>query len=73
MYRMVLFFMISLGDFLMTIYTDHAGDNGNYWSSTPYESDSDARLAYSLYFLSSYHYLSWGYRNNGRSVRPVSD
>ena len=48
-----------------------AGDNGLYWSSSPYE--SDARYAYRLYFVSSDHYLYWSYRDYGRSVRPVSD
>lgn len=50
---------------------NNAGDNGNYWSSTPNE--SDARNAYNLNFNSSDHDLNWNNRNNGQSVRPVSD
>ena len=45
------------------------GADGFYWSSTPYESDTD--YAYNLYFNSSYHTVVQYYRNRGRSVRPV--
>jgi len=50
---------------------NNAGDNGNYWSSIPNE--SDARNAYNLNFNSSDHNLNWNNRNNGQSVRPVSE
>ena len=48
-----------------------AGSYGRYWSSTPNESDSN--FAYGLYFGSSYHYVSYYYRSDGQSVRPVSE
>ncbi len=48
-----------------------AGDYGYYWSSPPFE--SAARIACSLYFVSSDHSLDWYYRYSGQSVRPVSD
>ena len=48
----------------------YAGDDGFYWSSTPYE--SDARRAYCLYFYSSDLGLYWDDRSHGQSVRPVS-
>ena len=47
------------------------GTYGFYWSSTPHESYS--YYAYSLYFISGYHYTYWYYRNYGQSVRPVSE
>ena len=50
---------------------DSAGEEGYYWSSTPYESND--YNAYSLYFGSSRHFVYWGYRYYGRSVRPVSE
>ena len=49
----------------------YAGENGYYWSSTPYESN-DYR-AYYLYFLSSYRNVDWSNRYYGLSVRPVSE
>ena len=48
-----------------------AGKNGFYWSSTPYESNSDR--AYELHFNSGGCSMGWGYRRDGQSVRPVSD
>ena len=48
-----------------------AGDFGYYWSSSP--NGSGARRACRLGFYSSDHYLGWGNRGGGRSVRPVSD
>ena len=45
------------------------GENGYYWSSTPYEGGTYG--AYILYFNSSYHSTGWDYRYYGRSVRPV--
>ena len=48
-----------------------AGEYGIYWSSSPYESNSD--YAYYLYFNSSYQYAYWIGRSNGQSVRPVSE
>ena len=49
----------------------NAGSTGEYWSSTPDESDYN--LAYFLfYFGSDYHYLNHhGHRYFGKSVRPV--
>ena len=47
------------------------GECGFYWSSTPY--GSSAEFAYQLYFHSSYLNVNWGYRKNGRPVRPVSE
>ena len=49
----------------------YAGEFGDYWSSTPYESDD--RLAYNLYFTSSDRGVDWFIRSNGKSVRPVSE
>ena len=47
-----------------------AGEGGNYWSST--QNPDRSYNAYYLYFLSYYAYLNdYGYRDNGRSVRPV--
>ena len=46
-----------------------AGSRGNYRSSTPYESNSI--IAYGLGFLSDDHYMGYGTRDVGRSVRPV--
>ncbi len=48
-----------------------AGERGNYWSSMPYE--SDAQLAFSLYFSSADHVVGWFIRYDGLSVRPVSE
>ncbi|MCD8285319.1 MAG: hypothetical protein LUB62_03740, partial [Prevotellaceae bacterium] len=49
----------------------YAGQFGNYWCATPYESDTE--YAYSLYFDSSFIYRGWNRRYFGRSVRPVTD
>ena len=48
---------------------DSVGEYGNYWSSS--SDEGDAYYAYYLYFYSSNHYVDWGYRYLGRSVRPV--
>ena len=48
-----------------------AGEYGNYWSSSPYESYSN--YAYYLYFDSDYQCVIWSYRCYGQSVRPVSE
>lgn len=49
-----------------------AGSYGGYWSSTPYESDTDH--AYYFYFSSDTHATGWnGRRYGGHSVRPVSE
>ena len=47
------------------------GNDGYYWSSM--QSPNDSYYAYCLYFLSDNMY--WGHydRNNGRSVRPVTE
>lgn len=50
---------------------NNAGENGNYWSSTPNESNSNN--AYNLNFNSSNQNVNWNNRNNGQSVRPVSE
>ena len=47
------------------------GELGYYWSSTPYESNT--QRAYYLYFNSSYHGVDWSARDFGLSVRPVSE
>ena len=47
----------------------NAGSYGAYWSSVPY-SDHDL-YSWGLYFYSSYHSTNYGYRRDGRSVRPV--
>ena len=49
----------------------YAGENGCYWSSTPYESNSNG--AYYWGFRSSLRYLDDYYRYGGQSVRPVSE
>ena len=48
-----------------------AGERGDYWSSTPDESDS--QLAYHLYFDSGDRFVGWGCRYSGFTVRPVSE
>lgn len=53
----------------MSLY--YAGDYGNYWSSTPDESNTQG--AFYLYFISGRHRVSWDYRYYGLSVRPVSE
>ena len=45
------------------------GEGGYYWGSAPNESST--LNAYGLSFYSSRHYVVWGYRYNGFSVRPV--
>ncbi len=50
---------------------NNAGENGNYWSSTPNESDS--QNAYNLNFNSGNRNVNWNNRNNGHTVRPVSE
>ena len=49
----------------------NAGSFGYYWSSSPYESFTND--AYYLYFGSGFHRVYWGFRSNGRSVRPVTE
>ncbi len=47
-----------------------AGERGDYWSSTPYESCTYG--AYGLYFNSGGSVnAGWYYRNSGLQVRPV--
>ncbi|MCF0245143.1 MAG: PEGA domain-containing protein, partial [Bacteroidaceae bacterium] len=48
-----------------------AGEYGNCWSSTPYESNADN--AYRLRFLSGFFSRGWSLRSYGLSVRPVSE
>ena len=48
-----------------------AGKSGLYWSSTP--DGTNGAYAYYLHFDSSLHYMLRGYRDYGRSVRPVSE
>ena len=45
--------------------------SGYYWSASPYEDDSQG--AYRLYFEPGRRNSHWSYRNDGRSVRPVSE
>ena len=45
----------------------YAGDDGYYWSSTPYDADG----AGSLNFFSGVQYVNYGYRESGYSVRAV--
>ena len=47
----------------------HAGSYGYYWSSSP--NDDYDYYAYRLFFNSSCHYMDYGYRYFGQSVRPV--
>ena len=49
----------------------YQGAYGYYWSSTPHGSDSS--YAYYLVFTSGSHGTSWDGRDEGRSVRPVSE
>ena len=49
----------------------YAGELGDYWSSTPYESNSNN--AWYLYFDSSVQNVYLNYRDLGRSVRPVTE
>ena len=48
-----------------------AGEDGYYWSSTPYESSS--YYAYYLRFFSGNQNVDWFGRYKGRSVRPVAE
>lgn len=50
---------------------NNVGENGNYWTSTPYESNT--QNAYELYFNSGAHKVDCNNRNNGQSIRPVSE
>ncbi len=50
---------------------NNAGENGNYWSATPNE--DNANNAYNLNFNSDDFNRNWNNRNNGMSVRPVSE
>ncbi len=49
---------------------NNAGSNGNYWSSTP---NSNTNNAYNLNFNSSNYDWNNNNRNNGHSVRPVTE
>ncbi|MBQ8694619.1 MAG: hypothetical protein IJ513_03145 [Bacteroidaceae bacterium] len=49
----------------------NAGSLGNYWSSTPYGSNTS--YAYFLFFDSGRHYTGLNDRFGGRSVRPVTE
>ena len=48
-----------------------AGEYGRYWSSTPFESNSN--YAYGLGFYGSGHSVDWYRRYYGLSVRPVAE
>ncbi|MGN0036948.1 MAG: protein kinase [Bacteroidaceae bacterium] len=50
---------------------DVVGELGYYWSSSPYGINTED--AYGLCFGSSYPNVDWNDRDNGRSVRPVSE
>ena len=45
--------------------------SGNYWSGTPYESESSG--AYRLNFIGESLQVDWIYRGLGLSVRPVTE
>jgi len=47
------------------------GEYGSYWSSTPYERNTDD--ACTLGFSSGYHGTHWNFRYYGHRVRPVSN
>lgn len=49
----------------------YVGEFGYYWSSTPYESDTN--FACRLYFSSGNHYVRYNNRFIGYPVRPVSE
>ena len=52
----------------------YSGTNGNYWSGTLHPDDLSLSRAYSLYcYGSDAYWSSHFYRDNGFSVRPVSD
>ena len=48
-----------------------AGEWGNYWSSTPNEDNT--HNSYNLNFNSGNHNTNWNNRNNGHTVRPVTE
>ena len=51
---------------------DYAGSYGYYWSSTPYSSSTNG--AYLLLFRSSHHNADYyNYRNDGYTVRPLTE
>ena len=50
---------------------DSAGEYGSCWSSSPYEGGS--QYAFGLYFDSGNRSVDWSYRDDGRTVRPVSE
>ena len=50
---------------------NNAGENGNYWSSTP--NDSNSNNAWNLNFNSGEQNMNDNNRNNGQSVRPVTE
>ncbi|MBO7255797.1 MAG: hypothetical protein J6V04_00535, partial [Bacteroidales bacterium] len=49
----------------------NAGEYGNYWSSAP--RGNNVYTAYDLYFNSSRRNVDWDNREDGHSVRPVSE
>lgn len=51
--------------------TNNVGTNGNYWSGSPNESNT--QNAYNLNFNDDNRNVNWNNRNNGQSVRPVSE
>ena len=48
---------------------DFVGEDGYYWSSTPYESN----CSYALFFYRGRHHVNWCGRDSGLTVRPVSE
>ena len=50
---------------------NNAEENGNYWSSSP--DSSDSKNAYNLNFNTSGQNVNNNNRNNGHTVRPVSE
>ena len=49
---------------------DYAGENGDYWTATPYEDDD--KSAYHHIFNTSGYWGSWRLRSDGLSVRAVA-
>ena len=51
---------------------NNAGNNGNYWSSTPNDNNNDNN-AYNLNFNNGNENVNNNNRNNGQTVRPITE